>query len=484
MSNVNERTSPGKPKEISRFRKWRDRIESFYTLGELKVRRDIRVIIAAISLFIAIGLIAIFIYTCPWSITPIMWAFACFATGAAIGFLFGVPKVDASNTTPSKPSPALAAASSSLKTNTNIEQISDWLTKIVVGVTLVELNKLPGFIHHMAHVFASDGSSENFGIALIVYFVALGLAAGYLLTRTYLTLVFYRADDPGSSHAVSILHAELTDEEYLALEAKKTWFEDDSFSSQHTTITDPTLKKATDKLSSLPLEEISDVKVLRLWATAMIGKDNYDAAVMALEKAISQSGGQTSEIYYLYSVALYFQNPDHEKESADKEKEIPNAVHNALADAYSRLLTCDDLSVHRSVYTGLIFYALYVPAPGGYAEAIKYGEEYVEKYDRLLPSGRIYFYLAAAYGQKARYNNTIAETDEARINALKYAKLAIGRDAGTYLKMLQELVIPTDADPLDNDLDAFAKDPEFLSALGLPAASAKSNIINPTEKKT
>ena len=451
-------------KKTSLFRNWRKSIRSLLTLEELRQRHDISVIIASILIFFTIGIAITCYFTNCSCATPIMWEFACFATGAAIGFLFGVPRVDDSKTPSSQLSPSLAAVSGRLKTNTNIEQISDWLTKIVVGVTLVQLTQLPGFIRHMAHVFATDGCSgkctENFAIALIVYFVALGLAAGYLLTRTYLTLVFYRADDPGSSHAVSILQAELTDEEYMAIDAKKLGFEDDGFSTPHANITNPTLKKATDKISTLPLDEINDAKVLRLWAKAMIGNDKYDQAVIALEKAISQSGGETAEDYYEYAIALFFADTNQ-----DESAPIPGSVHDALKNAYKRLQTCDDLSIHRGVYIGLGFYALYVPAPGGFEEAIQYGEEYIDKYDKVLPSARIYFYLAAAYGQKATYYNTITKDDEVRVKALDYAKKAIGRDAGTYLPLLQSLVNPSKDEPNDNDLQVFNSDHEFLKAL-------------------
>src|ERR1700730_13401118 len=54
---------------------------------------------------------------------------ACMALGWAVGFLFGVPRV---GSTPA-----------STRINTNLEQISDWLTKILVGVGLTQLHKLP-----------------------------------------------------------------------------------------------------------------------------------------------------------------------------------------------------------------------------------------------------------------------------------------------------------------------------------------------------
>ena len=51
--------------------------------------------------------------------TAFLWAMMCIATGAFMGFLFGVPRVN----------PA-ATEKADLLPNTNIETVSDWLTKI------------------------------------------------------------------------------------------------------------------------------------------------------------------------------------------------------------------------------------------------------------------------------------------------------------------------------------------------------------------
>lgn len=86
--------------------------------------------------------------------SALLWAFACFSVGALIGFLFGIPRVLQQDVIPvSKPAPSGVTATSpttessidsySLKVNTNLEQISDWLTKIFVGLGLVQLQRVP-----------------------------------------------------------------------------------------------------------------------------------------------------------------------------------------------------------------------------------------------------------------------------------------------------------------------------------------------------
>lgn len=61
-------------------------------------------------------------------------------SGGALGFLFGVPRYKSSageqGSTPQAPAARAAVA---FTPSTNLEQISDWLTKIIVGATLVQL---------------------------------------------------------------------------------------------------------------------------------------------------------------------------------------------------------------------------------------------------------------------------------------------------------------------------------------------------------
>jgi hypothetical protein len=137
-----------------------------------------------------------------------------FFSATLIGFLFGIPRqasLDGMNTFQREDSEYKQSASSSVppqyesnrvyryQTNTNLEQISDWLTKILVVVTLINLPELPNAIY---------GISENFGRAFIktegeniqraiiftqitlIYFGGFGLMFGYLSTRLYLVKTF------------------------------------------------------------------------------------------------------------------------------------------------------------------------------------------------------------------------------------------------------------------------------------------------------
>jgi len=230
----------------------------------------------------------------------LLWAGAWSAVGWFLGFLFGIPRFLSTDTARTPQEPELEAAkrrlaeaekaakevkeskveksaddvekanaavadarghlaavsaknnnsrSGSLTVNTNLEQISDWLTKIIVGVSLVESQALLqrmheaatfmarsmiGALHHMPdsavhaaskpEVPAAAGSAvaaaaeaasavcrdpcgvvmispplqafhsmESVAYAVMLYFLATGLLGSYLLTRLYLQRVLDEA---------------------------------------------------------------------------------------------------------------------------------------------------------------------------------------------------------------------------------------------------------------------------------------------------
>ena len=84
------------------------------------------------------------------------------------------------------------------KANTNLEQISDWLTKILVGVGLTQIGVIPGKLVQISNGIASElgnaNGSRTFALAIILFFVICGFLFGYLWTRIYLPGAFRQAD--------------------------------------------------------------------------------------------------------------------------------------------------------------------------------------------------------------------------------------------------------------------------------------------------
>jgi hypothetical protein len=129
----------------------------------------------------------------------LMVAGCAWSVGALVGFLFGIPR------TLSLPSgdgagEVLGRDQLQYRVNTNLEQISDWLTKILVGVGLAELHRLPAALRDASDYFAAAiggraaADLSGFVVALLVYFSVVGFMTGYLGTRVLLVPLFKLAD--------------------------------------------------------------------------------------------------------------------------------------------------------------------------------------------------------------------------------------------------------------------------------------------------
>jgi CheY-like chemotaxis protein len=142
------------------------------------------------------------------------------ACGALIGFLFGIPRVlqtadalPAIQNTDEKEHQTVNRPIYRMQVNTNLEQISDWLTKIIVGFGLIELRNVPEHLNKFTFFIASGlgnpPQSQVLAIALVLYFFVIGFLGGYLMTRIYLAQAFSRADW-GAQNTIMVAGTELT----------------------------------------------------------------------------------------------------------------------------------------------------------------------------------------------------------------------------------------------------------------------------------
>jgi hypothetical protein len=187
------------------------------TQGSDRYRMLLRLQIAAF-----VGCVFIILYSVQFHSTSIavriasvgiLIAGASLFVGFLLGFIFCIPRT-------AKPTEALAAATSHgtgtpgtsndgvdrestaiaasvVETNTNLVDISDWLTKILVGVGLVELNKIPQSLRALCTFLApglrpepteaanSFANSEAFALGIVLFFFGVGFLIGYLWTRLY-----------------------------------------------------------------------------------------------------------------------------------------------------------------------------------------------------------------------------------------------------------------------------------------------------------
>jgi hypothetical protein len=114
---------------------------------------------------------------------------AALFVGLLFGFLFGLPK--------SLEHQGQTNPNALLTTNTNLEQVSDWLTKILVGIGLVQLGKIAHGVSKLGEALAPSlgggSGAKAFAVALLIYSVVDGFLVGYIWTRVDLSERFRKA---------------------------------------------------------------------------------------------------------------------------------------------------------------------------------------------------------------------------------------------------------------------------------------------------
>lgn len=168
----------------------------------------------ALLMLMIIGLLTIFIYSSQaanvtqftsYVSAGIVIAGASLFVGGLLGFLFGIPRT-LQQSGPLKPAGVTESETAAkgntrqvnYEANTNLEQISDWLTKILVGIGLTQLTVIPGKLQSVAS-YAANGlgatdASRTYALCLILFFLVCGFVLSYLWTRLYLPGEFARAD--------------------------------------------------------------------------------------------------------------------------------------------------------------------------------------------------------------------------------------------------------------------------------------------------
>lgn len=145
---------------------------------------------------ITLGFATVLWYKVPKPAAAVMCAFACLSVGSLLGFVFAIPRSISGRDNPARGDSETRY--SRLAVNTNMEQISDWLTKLLVGVGLVELKELPQGLgaaaRYVASSFGDDGKLIPFAAALLAYFTVEGFLGGYLATRIFFQRVFEESD--------------------------------------------------------------------------------------------------------------------------------------------------------------------------------------------------------------------------------------------------------------------------------------------------
>ena len=121
------------------------------------------------------------------------------ALGFAAGFLFGLPRtppaVSGDQETDSQATSLVSQGSTGARTfgpSNNLEQISDWLTKLLIGAGLVQLGAVGHGLNNMISTIATSSVGSSGGHlftsarvvigSVVVYYGVLGFIVAYVIT--------------------------------------------------------------------------------------------------------------------------------------------------------------------------------------------------------------------------------------------------------------------------------------------------------------
>lgn len=370
----------------------------------------------------------------------VFWPLAWLGLGGLLGFLFGIPKVLQQEAT----DPTPGASRYVLGVNTNLEQISDWLTKLLIGVGLVELSRLPTAIATVALEMTGNtpGLTKSLAEAIIVLFSVEGFIGGYLCTRLYLPRELRRADqatyDEETREALAQAPVPVPEERPEVSEAQQ---------------------KAAELVTERPLRDVRGQDV-PLWARAQAIRNNPGEAITAFRSAIELDPKNPKLRVELTRLLNLTGNP----------KEAWSQVQEARA----LLKPPGSVRLAESVYEWLTYLPLWEGAEG-IVKTIQYVDEFRERYPGVTVPGSILVNLTAAHGQQARallekgVPREAPEFREARAKALKALNETLTTGGSRWAPRLRQLLDPRAPGkaPDDNDLEVFESDNEFRVALGL-----------------
>jgi hypothetical protein len=131
--------------------------------------------------------------------TTALWTFGIYslvacaaaAAGALFGFLFGIPRTREAERVATLGDDPGSVKQAVLAANTNLERVSDWLTTLLLGATLVQLNKIVEWIGALGTNIRAH-PDETVTTVVVIYFVVVGFLGTYLVTRLYLTYALQR----------------------------------------------------------------------------------------------------------------------------------------------------------------------------------------------------------------------------------------------------------------------------------------------------
>lgn len=149
-------------------------------------------------------------YTYSMLATLFFVAGALFTFSNLIGFLFGIPRTTVIDESEKSKSQYIG--------NDNLLQVSDWITKIILGLGLTQLNEIPYLLKRIAKFIIENTrvSNQALIILIILYFTCLGFLFGYLWTRLYFIKMLHASDndvskdEDNTAHVITEIKTDIT----------------------------------------------------------------------------------------------------------------------------------------------------------------------------------------------------------------------------------------------------------------------------------
>ncbi|MCC8978542.1 tetratricopeptide repeat protein [Bradyrhizobium acaciae] len=434
--------------------------------------------------FFGMLLLLVFIYSIAASITSASPAaffhaigvllaliLAAAAAGGLLGFLFGIPRSlqrpsigqlsapvlepamrsDAGSRPPGEPVVNQAAAAVSIpfySSNTNLEDISDWVTKIIVGLGLIQAKTIASRLWVAASSFKA-AMPGALGSDVLFMLICLAASVGgflffYLETRTRIVLLFVYAEsaakvvDRSKAEAASKVNQtpilDVTSNPMLDADARAP--------------RPAPAPKEDAKFLSLTIDKLKkDAAEFSAWASAQARAGNLQAANTALQQAITLAPGDKDLLVKLAEThALQGRWNDAARALAEAEE---------IGKDDPELLKRD------------LFVSLYLQPPDGFARAISIADKLMAN-PQAAKDTNLLLWLAAAQGQRAGYykDRDPAQYEDARTKALQAVQTLVDlqpEPASPYRKALRGMLDPSrETTPqIDNDLEIFKGDPAF-----------------------
>jgi tetratricopeptide (TPR) repeat protein len=322
--------------------------------------------------------------------------------------------------------------------NTNLEQISDWLTKIIVGVSLVQAQQIFANLVKASERLGRGlvGFDSDLATGIVTVTIVAGLVVGFLAmyieTRTFLSTMFLRIAKIERRLSQTDLNV-IKDAPAVSTGPKKAELSTDQ-------------QAAVNRVAAQPLSSAKTPEEQASWAKANFWQGNYVAAADGYAHALT-TRPDDYEMRREYGRALTMAGkPDLAVAEFDKARELAARTK--------------DVNAVRELNIDRVWVQLYRPIDG-FEEAIALGKKLMAEDPALTADPRLQTYMACAYGQKYRLHS-IQENAELADDAAEEAKGAINRVIAataantSWRQFLRVLASGQSAD--DDDLAFLAKE--------------------------